>query len=70
MATTARLVPMESDALASFRSPLAVRYIKLGRGGVWAPQAFTDGIIPFGFREIAHAPCAVGAAPQPSWPKP
>lgn len=38
----------------------AVRYIKLGRGGAWAADAIEQGIIPFGFREIAHEPCAAG----------
>jgi hypothetical protein len=45
---------------APFGVPSAVRYLKLGRSGAWAPQAFADGIIPFGFREIAHEACAAG----------
>jgi len=60
MATTASFAPIRSEAPPSFRPPSAVRYIKLGRSGAWAPQAFADGIIPFGFREIAHGPCAAG----------
>lgn len=40
--------------------PEAVRYIKLGSGGIWADEAIRDGIIPFGFPEADHADCAAG----------
>jgi hypothetical protein len=40
--------------------PKAVRYIKLGRGGMWAAEAIEVGIIPFGYPDIDHAPCADG----------
>lgn len=40
--------------------PSGVRYIKLGKGGCWASEAIADGIVPFGFRQIAHEPCCQG----------
>lgn len=43
-----------------WRTPSAVRYIKLGQGGAWAARGLADGIIPFGFRQIEHEPCAAG----------
>jgi hypothetical protein len=62
MATAFPFTPAPGTAggNAAFRSPSAVRYIKLGRSGGWAPQAFGEGTIPFGFREIAHGPCIAG----------
>lgn len=45
---------------AKLAHPSAVRYIKLGKGGVWAADAIASGIIPFGFRKITHAPCVAG----------
>jgi hypothetical protein len=42
------------------RDPGAVRYIKLGQGGGWARDAFARGVIPFGFDQVPHAPCAAG----------
>lgn len=49
-------------AQASLRTidPSAVRYIKLGKGGRWASEAIAEGIVPFGFRQIAHEPCCQG----------
>jgi len=40
--------------------PQEFRYIKLGRGGAWASDAFVEGIIPFGYREVDHGLCASG----------
>jgi hypothetical protein len=40
--------------------PSAVRYVKLGKGGAWAPAAIEQSIIPFGFGQVPHAPCAAG----------
>lgn len=52
---------LEMAATASrFVDPLAVRYIKLGKGGRWASEAIAEGIVPFGFRQIAHEPCNQG----------
>ena len=45
---------------AKISQPSAVRYIKLGKGGAWSPDAIAQGVIPFGFRHIAHEPCAAG----------
>lgn len=45
---------------ARLREPSAIRYIKLGQGGGWAPQAIEQSIIPFGFSQVPHAPCAAG----------
>jgi hypothetical protein len=47
-------------SIAKLEQPSAVRYIKLGRGGAWAADAIAQGMIPFGFRQIAHEPCAEG----------
>lgn len=38
-------------------SPGQIRYIKLGRGGMWAADAIASGTIPFGYREISHEIC-------------
>ncbi|WP_244485647.1 restriction endonuclease [Bradyrhizobium tropiciagri] len=38
----------------------AVRYIKLGEGGKWAGEAIRAGILPFGYRAVAHTACAQG----------
>jgi hypothetical protein len=43
-----------------WRTPSAVRYIKLGQGGGWAARGLAEGIIPFGFRQIDHEHCATG----------
>ena len=40
--------------------PSAVRYIKLGRGGMWSDEAISAGIIPFGYRHVQHEPCIQG----------
>ena len=45
---------------AKLTRPSAVRYIKLGKGGAWSADAIARGIIPFGFRRIAHAPSVAG----------
>ena len=37
--------------------PKAVRYIKLGRGGVWAEKALKEGTIPFGYHAVSHELC-------------
>ena len=42
------------------RGPSAVRYIKLGQSGAWAPKAIEQSIIPFGFSQVPHALCAAG----------
>ena len=42
-------------------NPKQVRYIKLGRGGAWAADAFQDGTIPFGYHAAAHAACREAA---------
>ena len=42
----------------------AVRYIKLGERGGWARRAIKEGILPFGYRAVAHAACAHG-----DWPR-
>lgn len=53
-----------SAPIASFspawRTPSAVRYIKLGQGGAWSARGLAEGIIPFGFRQIEHEACAAG----------
>lgn len=41
----------------------SVRYIKLGKGGTWARDAFARGIIPFACYNVDHAACVVG-----DWP--
>jgi hypothetical protein len=41
-------------------SPSAVRYIKLGQGGGWAAEAIHQKIVPFGFSQVSHEPCAAG----------
>lgn len=48
-----------ADELASFKVG-AVRYIKLGEGGKWAGEAIGKGILPFGYRAVAHTACAQG----------
>jgi hypothetical protein len=55
-------LPATPDPLiaAKLHRPSAVRYIKLGKGGTWSADAIARGIIPFGFRKIAHAPCVAG----------
>lgn len=50
----------EADLEHRLRTPSAVRYIKLGQSGAWAPQAIEQAIIPFGFSQVSHAPCAAG----------
>jgi len=54
--------PVAADPMvaAKLARPAAVRYVKLGRGGAWSTEAFAQGVIPFGFREISHEPCAAG----------
>ena len=41
-------------------APSAVRYIKLGKGGAWAPDAIAAGVIPFGYRNVDHDACIHG----------
>src|SRR5205823_1762217 len=38
----------------------AVRYIKLGKGGIWAENALEKGVIPFGYRGVQHVLCKQG----------
>ncbi|WP_375764357.1 restriction endonuclease [Bradyrhizobium sp. Pha-3] len=38
----------------------AVRYIKLGERGKWAREATREGILPFGYRAVAHSACVQG----------
>jgi len=38
----------------------AVRYIKLGKGGIWAESALEKGVIPFGYRGVSHELCEQG----------
>ena len=52
--------PALPDVDQPLRSPSAVRYIKLGQGGAWAPKAIDQQIIPFGFSQVPHPPCAAG----------
>jgi hypothetical protein len=52
------LAPVDADIEARVRAPSAVRYIKLGQGGVWAAEAIEQSIVPFGFSQVSHAPCA------------
>jgi len=40
--------------------PKQIRYIKLGPSGQWAKQSIEQGIIPFGYNEIAHQACLEG----------
>jgi hypothetical protein len=49
-----------SGTSVRLRAPTAVRYIKLGRNGCWAAGAFDQAIVPFGFSQVPHAPCAAG----------
>jgi hypothetical protein len=49
-----------ADSVDRLKAPSAVRYIKLGKGGAWLPDAIAQGTIPFGFRAVAHEPCAAG----------
>jgi hypothetical protein len=51
---------VDADIEARLRTPSAVRYIKLGQGGAWAAEAIEQSIIPFGFSQVPHAPCAAG----------
>jgi hypothetical protein len=51
---------LDAEIQARLRQPSAVRYIKLGQGGAWAPEAIEQAIIPFGFSQVPHAPCAAG----------
>ncbi|MFK4401903.1 restriction endonuclease [Bradyrhizobium elkanii] len=57
--TAARTSRYGDGALASFKVGV-VRYIKLGEGGKWARAAITEGILPFGYRAVAHTACAQG----------
>ena len=51
--------PFEGRALTDrHNAPSAVRYIKLGLGGAWAPKAITEHIVPVGFSQVEHTPCA------------
>lgn len=47
---------------ASLGQP-SVRYIKLGKGGGWAQDAFERGIIPFACYNADHGACMAG-----DWP--
>ncbi|WP_363830499.1 restriction endonuclease [Sphingobium sp. LMC3-1-1.1] len=63
MDSVTQLVPRSAPdpiLAAKLAHPSAVRYIKLGKGGAWTADAIAGGIIPFGFRKIAHAPCVAG----------
>lgn len=60
LAQNASPLAIDPIVAANLTHPAAVRYIKLGRGGAWSTDAFAKGIIPFGFREISHAPCVAG----------
>lgn len=53
-------VPPDPLIAAKLNRLSAVRYIKLGKGGAWSADAVARGIIPFGFRKIAHPPCVAG----------
>jgi len=57
-------VATSADLAGRIATPSAVRYIKLGKGGAWARDAIAEGIVPFGFREIAHDPCRDGDWPE------
>jgi hypothetical protein len=46
--------------MRAIAQPSQVRYIKLGKGGAWSAEAIARGTIPFGFRQISHAPCLAG----------
>ena len=50
----------ETELERRVQAPSAVRYIKLGLGGAWAADAIEQSIVPFGFSQVAHEPCAVG----------
>lgn len=47
-----------TNVASNLQRPVAVRYVKLGRGGGWAADAISQGIVPFGFRQIDHGICA------------
>jgi hypothetical protein len=51
---------LDADIETRLGAPSAVRYIKLGQGGAWAAEAFEQSIVPFGFSQVSHAPCAAG----------
>src|ERR1700720_1635473 len=53
------LAPGCSELAEPFE-PAAVRYIKLGENGKWATNALERGIIPFGYRSVAHGLCVAG----------
>ena len=50
----------ETQIERRLRAPSTVRYIKLGVGGAWAPKALEQAIVPFGFSQVPHEPCAAG----------
>lgn len=50
----------DEEIKARLQAPSSVRYIKLGQGGAWAANAIDQAIIPFGFSQVSHAPCAAG----------
>jgi hypothetical protein len=59
--TAADLGSIQSASVAAnLQRPSAVRYIKLGQRGGWAADAIAQGVVPFGFRQIDHGPCAAG----------
>ncbi|MBV9843095.1 MAG: hypothetical protein JOY99_16445 [Sphingomonadaceae bacterium] len=58
MAVLDRGVDISADAAARLAAPSAVRYIKLGQNGRWAPHAFETGTLPFGFTQVDHNLCA------------
>ena len=37
----------------------STHYIKLGRGGEWAAEAIAEGVLRFGYREVAHDLCVI-----------
>jgi hypothetical protein len=59
------VIPRDVPEIATMRcggpdqtfEPVAVRYIKLGENGKWAPNALEQGTIPFGYRSVDHRVC-------------
>lgn len=51
---------VDTDLENRLREPSAVRYVKLGQGGAWAAEAIEQAIIPLGFSQVPHEPCADG----------
>lgn len=53
-------VTVPTEVQRRLQTPSAVRYIKLGQSGAWAPAAIEQEIVPFGFSQVAHSSCAIG----------